>query len=323
MDEHEFDFDVAISFVNVDLGVAAAIRDGLGDTLNVFIYTRKQEEVAGTDGLESFRAVFRHRARLVVILYRAEWGQTKWTRVESEAITDRFLDQGPDFLFVVTMDEAPPPKWLPEKLIRLRFADFGVQEAVGAIKARALSQGSVVSRPSTAFLALRAQEAADFERQRNTLMKNEHGVQQAQKEAERLVQLIRERAEEAIAAAPGLELHFGSEVDWCVIRAPGVAVRVSYRNNIINVLDEARLEVVDLRGAVLLPGESGFPFRKPKRIHEIEYRPELTRASGWCWRRPDGSCATSEEIADQCLPSMFSLIHRLNAGQLPSPGDWD
>ena len=130
-DPPERDVDVAISFLNKDLDLAIELRDLLSDSLDVFVYTHRQEELAGTDGLESFRAPFRYRARLVVILYREGWGQTFWTRVEEEAITDRFLKEGREFLFVVMVDDSAPPPWLPDKLVRYNLKDFGVAQAAG------------------------------------------------------------------------------------------------------------------------------------------------------------------------------------------------
>jgi len=109
MPVEEHDLDVAISFKSEDANLATDIRGRLGKSLDTFVYTAKQEELAGTDGLETLRKVFRHRAKLVVILFRSGWGETPWTRVEMEAITDRFLKQGPGFLFVITLDSAPPP----------------------------------------------------------------------------------------------------------------------------------------------------------------------------------------------------------------------
>lgn len=142
------DVDVAITFLNQDLGFAQELSDRLGNALSVFVYANRQEELAGTDGLESFREVFRHRAKLVVILHREEWGNTKWTRIEELAIKDRFLNEGPEFLFLIAMGDAQPPRWLPEQLIRFSSRDFPVTEAIGAIKAKALELGSVVQRPS-------------------------------------------------------------------------------------------------------------------------------------------------------------------------------
>ena len=70
----------------------------MAPALRVFEFTSRQADVAGTDGLVTFKNTFRNISRLVVVLYRNGWGDTPWTRVESEAITGRFLAQGPDFL---------------------------------------------------------------------------------------------------------------------------------------------------------------------------------------------------------------------------------
>ncbi len=105
----EFNFDVAISFLHQDLGIATELHQRLIDGLRVFLYTREQKDLAGTDGTESFRAVFRSRSRLVVVLYRDGWGATPFTRVEYEAITDRFLKEGAEFLFFVNF--LPPAPW--------------------------------------------------------------------------------------------------------------------------------------------------------------------------------------------------------------------
>lgn len=82
-------FDVAISFLSRDEPTAAALNDALVKGLGVFFFPRKQEELAGTDGLESMRQPFLVDSRVVVVLYREPWGETPWTRVEQTAITDR------------------------------------------------------------------------------------------------------------------------------------------------------------------------------------------------------------------------------------------
>jgi hypothetical protein len=46
-------YDVAISFLSKDSHTAAALNDRLSEGLNVFFFPRRQEELAGTEGLES------------------------------------------------------------------------------------------------------------------------------------------------------------------------------------------------------------------------------------------------------------------------------
>jgi hypothetical protein len=65
------EYDVAISFLVADEKIAAAIKAGLGG-LNVFFYPHNQEELIGTNGIESMRVPFLN-ARVNVILYRPRY----------------------------------------------------------------------------------------------------------------------------------------------------------------------------------------------------------------------------------------------------------
>jgi hypothetical protein len=121
--------DVAISFLHKDEPLALQIHSKLSESLDVFVYPKKQEQLAGTDGLESFRQVFRADSRMVVVLYRDGWGQTPWTRVEEAAIKDRFLEQGWEWLLFVMLDDfSTPPVWLPKAEIRLNYSQYGLDQ---------------------------------------------------------------------------------------------------------------------------------------------------------------------------------------------------
>jgi hypothetical protein len=318
MADIEHDIDIAITFVNQDLGLANDLRDSLSSTFeNVFVYASKQEELAGTDGLETLRQAFRYRSRLVVILFRERWGQTDWTRVEEQAITDRFLKEGAKFLFVVMMDDSTPPPWLPESHIRFSLKDFGIKEAVGAIKMRALERGSVVHRPSVAARAAQAQRQVEFGNRKVELFRTAVGVQQVEKEVRSLFKLLSAHAEEAKNAAPGLNMEYGCEEEACVIRTRGMAVTCWYLNRITNVLDEARLTIREVRGAVVLPGENAYAPERPRELAVTVFKPELTRAEGWCWKNESGEILTSEQIVDLCLNRFFARANQLAQGALP------
>jgi hypothetical protein len=66
----DFKYDVAISFLIQDISIATALREKLSESLRVFFFPRNQEELAGTDGLESMRAPFFEQSRLNVVIYR-------------------------------------------------------------------------------------------------------------------------------------------------------------------------------------------------------------------------------------------------------------
>jgi len=95
----------------------------------------------------------------VVVLYREGWGTTPFTRVERQAITDRFLKDGWDFLlFVMLNDSDDPPKWLPQSEIRLSFQQYGLEELIGAVKFRAQKLGSIVKSETAVDRAKRFED---------------------------------------------------------------------------------------------------------------------------------------------------------------------
>src|SRR5271170_7176358 len=135
-------YDVAISFLVKDEPTAAALYRDLSRTLNVFFFPHKQEDLAGTDGMESMRTPFLEDSRVMVVLYREQWGKTRWTAIEEAAVKEACFNGDWKRLFFVALDRtAKLPKWLPEYHVRYNWDDFGLDQAVGAIKARVLENG--------------------------------------------------------------------------------------------------------------------------------------------------------------------------------------
>jgi hypothetical protein len=135
-------FDVAISFLVRDEPTAKAIAERLeGAGLKVFFFPHRQEELAGTNGMETMRAPFLE-ARVNVVLFRKTWGEAPWTRVEDGAISERCFKGGWGSLMFVVMEKTSQlPKWLPGTHIRFNFTDYGIDQLVGAIKVRVQDQG--------------------------------------------------------------------------------------------------------------------------------------------------------------------------------------
>jgi hypothetical protein len=140
--KEDSEYDIAISFCYEDEDLAIELRDAL-EGLNVFVYSKAQEELAGTDGLQSFIDTFKHSSRTIVLLHRDKWGTTKWTRVEENAIKDWCLDGHWDGLFVVrTAHSTSLPRWIPSTHLYFDVNEFPFEQLVGAIKARAKERGS-------------------------------------------------------------------------------------------------------------------------------------------------------------------------------------
>jgi hypothetical protein len=79
--------DVAISFLATDERIAEALATRLVG-LKVFYFPDRQEDLAGTDGLETMRAPFL-TARVNVVLYREQWEKRsgpRWRKPPSRIV---------------------------------------------------------------------------------------------------------------------------------------------------------------------------------------------------------------------------------------------
>ncbi|HUG39908.1 MAG TPA: hypothetical protein VMM12_05460 [Longimicrobiales bacterium] len=113
----DFEFDVAISLLGEDEPFARELEEQVSKVVrgDVFLYSRRKEELAITGDLVGrFTEVFRDEARVVVILYRAEWGRTPFTSIEHDAIRAR-RGRSTDLRWVVVVSMDPPalPDWYP------------------------------------------------------------------------------------------------------------------------------------------------------------------------------------------------------------------
>ena len=312
-------YDVAISFMFRDEPLAREISDRLSGSYEVFHFSKRQEELAGASGIDEFRDVFFRRARLVVVLYRPDWGETPWTRIERTAIEERFLRDGPDFLLFVMMNSADPrPKWLPETRIRLNFDQFGLEQLLGAVKHRLELLGAEARADDPVTHARRISDAAAFHKDRQKTYDSEGGVAAATAEAEVVIDGIDKLVAEVHQSTPELQISGAGTSRIYVITNGRVSVQIGWHNTIINILRDALLYVGEYVGQVSDPTSNRIVVFQPKELSSILYKPELDRALGWCWRDPTGKLWTSPDLARRCVTSFLDLVDRGNRGKLPS-----
>jgi hypothetical protein len=158
-----FKYDIAFSFLSTDEKAAQEINDSLQDRYRTFIYPERQKELAGTDGEEAFKRVFAKEARTVAVLFRPEWGTTRWTRIEETAIRDRAHDDGYDFCTFIAMAESVArPNWLPKNRLQYVAKRFGLHGAAAVLEARLQEQGGTVHEETVVERGQRLKRVADF-----------------------------------------------------------------------------------------------------------------------------------------------------------------
>jgi hypothetical protein len=309
---NETKYDIAISFLHQDEPLATELEKKLSPSLKVFIYSKKQEEIAGTDGLESFRDVFRNQSRLVVILYRDGWGKSKWTRVEEGAITDRFIDEGWQWLLFVSLDsKSTPPKWLPETKIRLNYEDYGLEQCIGAIKARVVELGATIHHESAIDYAKRLDEDNLWEEKRRQFLSSEKGVDSACKEAEIFFAGLEVILTEIKSSTSNMNLEYKRKDSCLVARGRIASLKVYWKLKYLNTLSDSRMLIGQWKGQLLLPDQQGWYFDKPIEYATHLFDPDFTREFGLCWRSSSGKYFTSLQLAEHAANLLVQTLEHV------------
>jgi hypothetical protein len=86
--------------------------------------------------------VYAHESRVVVVLYRAVWGQAGFTAAEASAIRNRAFEHGFEFVTFIPLDQPPQvPDWLPKTRLWLDLARYGESVAAAVIESRVQEAG--------------------------------------------------------------------------------------------------------------------------------------------------------------------------------------
>ncbi len=191
--EVKYKYEVAFSFLQKDEGIAYQVNDIIQDRLRTFIYSKRQEELAGGDGEEKFNDVFYKESRIVVLLYRNGWGETSWTRIEETAIKNRAFSSGWDFLLLVNLDKASTlPPWIPKTYIWFDYERWKSEGLAPVIEQRVKEIGGHVRPESIEDRANR------FKRLRNAVKERErffivgNPILESDNEIKRILKLMRE-----------------------------------------------------------------------------------------------------------------------------------
>ncbi len=281
MNADSFAYDVAFSFLTEDEPLALQLNDRLQDRVKTFIYSEQQKVVAGTDGEETFHRVFGKEARIVVVLYRTGWGESRWTRVERTAIRNRGNEHGYGFAVFIPL-EAPPkvPPWLPTTQVWVDLNRFGIDAAAAVIDARIRDAGGQVHQETVEEHAHRIERAIRFTKRREQFQWDE-GVKAAQGEINRLKEALESRAE-IVRKATSIQLavrQTGKSSFYLV--GLGRALGIAWNLKAANHLGDAFLLVVLFNHPPAGRGE--FQWESPHRIRSMRFVFDLlpSEVGGW------------------------------------------
>jgi hypothetical protein len=316
-------YDVAISFLVADEKIASAIKARLAG-LNVFFYPHNQEELIGTNGLESMRAPFLS-ARVNVVLYRERYGKTPWTGVELAAIQDSCLKTGfRSLLFVQLEKKDRKPEWLPDTHIRCALADFTIDQLVGAIMNKVQELGGVIHRPDAMSAAERVSREAEYIADRDAMMRDRRWIEGT---VHRSLRETFKKVQELVAQVNkdhGFSIVCGAnDYRSCIMRSGFVSLGCGWHQPIFNYVGsdqhgDCYLRVAEFSGTVLLPGERGWVMHEPRMLKERRIKVGVTENRELMWL--DGKEQIEpERLADHIVMILMDLISRANQGKVERP----
>jgi hypothetical protein len=319
-------YDVAISFLYQDLSLAQALYDELSKSLAVFFFPRNQEELAGSDGLESMRASFRSQSRLNIVLYRPKWGNTPWTGVEEVAIKESCLATSFRSIFFFVIEPAHElPQWLPDTHVRFNFADFTLEQAVGAIKARVQERGGHFKPMTPLRKAEFLQVEERYQRDRRQISSHE-GIQKIYENvaflfAEIIAQVEDVNANGHLNIEHQTKLRFGEMEQSCHLGTQRLGMAIFWFQRYSHMLDDAALIIRELNENPIIPPGHIRP-DQPDVLKEDKYDPDLSRARAYVWkpRTGKGDPISSKDFATKLVLQFLDLVERDRAGKIKRKG---
>jgi len=264
-----YEYDVAFSFLKEDEDQATKLNDLLQERLSTFLYSKRQKEIAGTDGEITFNNVFGGEARIVVVLYRDHWGTTSWTRIEQTAIRNRGYEEGYDFVIFIPLEKnSTLPQWLPKTQIWVGLERLGLEGAAIVIDARVQQSGGSPREETFEDRAARLKRELEFEESRKHFLASVEGVQEAHNEVQTLYQIIEDKIA-ILQNNHGFEINIqrvDRGLDACYEK---FCLSVDWRNQYANSLQDSSLVLGLWEGYPPRPGR--VLFDKPKHLIEDIY----------------------------------------------------
>ena len=131
--EHTYDYDVALSFAGEHREYVKQVAEHLKSmSINVFYDEDEIINNWGQSGIEVFYDVYFSRSKYVVMFISKEYVKKSWTKIESQAVLSRMLNDKGDSILPVRMDDTPVPG-LPADRLYLSAREINPAQLSAAI----------------------------------------------------------------------------------------------------------------------------------------------------------------------------------------------
>jgi len=308
MENTKYKYDVAFSFLEGDELLADQINNLLIGRVSTFIYSNRQTEIAGKDGEKLFNRVFGSQARLVVVFFRKEWGQTPWSRIEETAIRNRAYKEGYDFVIFIPLDKPPVlPEWLPKNRIWIGIDRWGVKGAASVIEARLQEVGGILQEETAKDRAQRISHEIANNKKIQTFLDSPEGFQAAQKEVDSLFSQVESISKECQNDDTGIIFGFKRKPrEFCDLISHCYRLRIVFVIMYGNSLQGSKLSVT------LSKSKNQFRFYSEDLLKvksfELIFELKISGEKGWRENKSNGRFYSTSQLSQFCVKLILDNI---------------
>jgi hypothetical protein len=312
--QQSFKYEIAISYLSEDEQTALILNKELGQRVSTFISPERQSDIVGRDGETIFNQVFGKETRIVVVLYREQWGSRTWTRIEKTAIQNRAMDEGYDFTVFVLMENGiTPPKWLPKNRVWHDFPRFGIQSLVYALQTKIEESGGKLHTETVEQQIARISTEVEQATKKKHILQSNEIVAVADAEAETLKATLENKAQSLSKSQTLFVVSTKRDFESVILSCKRVQLTVGWHIIASNTLNQSNL--YSYLSEKDKSAKRPFEVRYIDREH-LDFQFDLNDLSqnGWRQQGSNSHFFHTEELADFLLKKFIDLVGNTSLG---------
>lgn len=314
-----FEFDVAFSFLQQDENTAIQLNNLLKNRIKTFLYSEQQKKLAGRDGEELFNQVFSKESRIVVVLYRNNWGKTPWTKIEETAIRNRGYEVGYDFVTFVPLDKPViPPGWLPKPRLWVGLERWGLESAASVIESRVQEFGGNIKVETIADKVRKAQDEIKESKNRKEILTSSKGLFLVQEEYKKLIKTFKHQIKDIKSTQPDWQFNIRNNHQQGIdIISYGYSLIIYYYPYATNTPEGTYIQILLWEGLFNDRGAKSDPFGEYQNFGEDRLNFDINNQNeyGWCNRESGSGFKLTTKLVEFWLTKLLDQVKKYRLQQ--------
>ncbi|HEX6981300.1 MAG TPA: hypothetical protein VF181_00930 [Balneolaceae bacterium] len=238
-----------------------------------------------------------------MVLYRENWGKTKWTRVEENAIKDRCFNKGFNFLLFVPLEKNDLPVWIPETLIYYDYQNFGLKNLIPVLHSHLKRNGVEEQKDDLDGLVSKIDDDLSYQKKLESYVWDEQSVQDFKNGVRKFKESLSQKAESLTEKYENIHVSVKEERDHLRVIYNGNQLVIYHRLGATNTIRKSYIRFRLMNGIHTGYHDLG---TEPKLIREKEYTPSIDRLGNFVWKLNENKNFTTGELLEKHLKELIN-----------------